>query len=85
MVLPTVLISLPSVLLKTRAYSFVGCTWGQVPLVEFDGKKLAQSLAISRYFAKKVQLVGNDDFEAAECDEYVDTSKELYMSTILTH
>ncbi|OXA41413.1 Glutathione S-transferase [Folsomia candida] len=48
-------------------------TWGTIPLMEFEGKKLNQSLTISRYFAKKFDLAGSNDFEAALCDEYVDT------------
>jgi len=46
-------------------------------MLEFDGRKLCQSLAQGRYFAKKFKLVGSNDFEAALCDEYVDTAKEL--------
>ncbi|CAL8122955.1 unnamed protein product [Orchesella dallaii] len=56
------------------------CTWGQVPLVEFDGKKLGQSLAITRYFAKKFDLVPKDDFQAALCDEYVDACRDFSSS-----
>ncbi|XP_035715592.1 glutathione S-transferase [Folsomia candida] len=48
-------------------------TWGTIPLMEFEGKKLNQSLTISRYFAKKFHLAGSNDFEAGLCDEYVDT------------
>jgi glutathione S-transferase len=53
------------------------CRWGQVPLAEFDGKTLAQSLAITRYFARKYNLVPKDDYEAALCDEFVDTIREF--------
>jgi len=48
-------------------------------MLEVDGKRLCQSLAITRYVAKKFDLVGVDDFEAAQCDEYVDTVRELMM------
>ncbi|ODM96386.1 Glutathione S-transferase [Orchesella cincta] len=63
------------------------CTWGQVPLVELeDGKKLAQSLAITRYFAKKHSLVPEDIYEAALCDEYVDSIREFLQAWYLvTH
>jgi len=53
------------------------CRWGQVPLAEFDGKTLNQSLAITRYFARKYNLVPKDDYEAALCDEFVDTIREF--------
>lgn len=58
---------------------FVECRWGQVPLAEFDGKKLCQSMAITRYFARKCNLVPADLYEAALCDEYVDSIKEFMM------
>jgi len=58
------------------------CTWGQVPVIEFEGKKLAQSLAITRYFAKKFKLVPQDDFQAALCDEYVDATRDYFMSWV---
>jgi len=58
------------------------CTWGQVPILEFDGKKLAQSHAIGRFLAKKYGLAGKDDFEAAEADEYCDTIREMLVSYI---
>jgi len=51
--------------------------WGQVPILEFNGKKLAQSSAITRYVARKFGFAGADDFEAAKCDEYVDACKDF--------
>ncbi|CAG7717678.1 unnamed protein product, partial [Allacma fusca] len=51
--------------------------FGQVPLLEFDGKRLVQSQAIFRYLAKQFNLVGKDEFEAAQCDEIVDAIKDV--------
>ena len=48
--------------------------WGQVPVLEFEGKVLAQSVTICRYLAKKYNLAGSTELEAAKCDEYVDVS-----------
>ncbi|CAL8122957.1 unnamed protein product [Orchesella dallaii] len=73
------LVSLPPVVppgLKQK------CTWGTFPLIEFEGKKLAQSLAMTRYFAKRFNLVPQDDFEAALCDEYVDATRDLYTAWV---
>ncbi|CAG7652647.1 unnamed protein product, partial [Allacma fusca] len=53
------------------------CKYGQVPLLEFSGKKLVQSTAIARYLAQEFRLTGKDRFEAALCDEYVDTVKDV--------
>lgn len=46
-------------------------------MVEFEGKMLCQSLAMQRYFARKFDLIGSTEFEAALCDEYVDSALEL--------
>ncbi|CAF4283512.1 unnamed protein product, partial [Adineta steineri] len=42
-------------------------------MLEFDGEKLPQSLAIARYAARKTKLAGKDDLESAKCDVVVDT------------
>jgi glutathione S-transferase len=46
--------------------------WGQVPVLEVDGVIIAQSCAINRFLARRFDLVGNGEIEAAKCDEYVD-------------
>ncbi|EFN62036.1 Glutathione S-transferase [Camponotus floridanus] len=51
--------------------------FGQVPMLEVDGKKVAQSTAISRYLAKQYGLAGKDDWEALEIDSTVDTIHDL--------
>jgi len=47
-------------------------TFGQLPLLEVDGKVLSQSQAINRYLARKHGLGGADDWEAAKIDELND-------------
>ncbi|XP_078037760.1 uncharacterized protein LOC144470457 [Augochlora pura] len=51
--------------------------FGQVPVLEVDGKKVAQSVAISRYLAKQFGLAGKNDWEALEIDVIVDTIHDL--------
>lgn len=51
--------------------------YGKLPVLEENGKKLSQSFAIARYLAKKFNLNGADDFEAAKCDEYTDVVKDV--------
>jgi glutathione S-transferase len=52
-------------------------TWGVLPMLEEDGKVLAQSSAILRYLGKKFNLAGDNDFEAAKCDEMVEALGDL--------
>ncbi|XP_030763259.1 glutathione S-transferase-like [Sitophilus oryzae] len=51
--------------------------YGQVPILEIDGKPIAQSFAIARYLGKKFNLVGKNDLEDLECDSLVDTLEDL--------
>lgn len=54
--------------------------FGQVPVLEVDGKKINQSTAICRYLAKQYKLAGKDDWEALEIDAIVDTIHDLRSS-----
>ncbi|XP_076287866.1 glutathione S-transferase-like [Lasioglossum baleicum] len=51
--------------------------FGQVPVLEVDGKKVCQSVAISRYLAKQFGLAGKNDWEALEIDVTVDCIHDL--------
>ena len=39
---------------------------GQVPVLEYDGVKLSQTAAISRFLAKKADLAGDTDLEQCQ-------------------
>ncbi|CAD5213123.1 unnamed protein product [Bursaphelenchus okinawaensis] len=56
--------------------------YGKIPILEVDGKPLAQCYAISRYLAKQFNLSGKDDWEAAKLDEAADFHK--YVLTELS-
>jgi len=57
---------------------YVAFRWGQLPALEVADKGvLLQSGAIARYLARKYDLTGADDFEAARCEEYWDTLSDL--------
>jgi len=51
--------------------------WGNVPVLEVDGKVIAQSFAIIRYLANKLNLYGTDTFECAKIDEYAYAAEDL--------
>jgi glutathione S-transferase len=53
---------------------------GQMPVLEFNGVKLPQSLAIARFLAKQFQLAGKDNFEQAKVDAVVDTIHDLLLA-----
>ncbi|XP_018560938.1 glutathione S-transferase [Anoplophora glabripennis] len=53
----------------------------QLPLLEHNGKIANQSIAICRYLAKQVKLVGKDDWEDLEIDAIVDTTMDLCLKT----
>lgn len=51
--------------------------FGKVPVLEIDGKMINQSIAISRYLAKKAGLAGKDEFESLLVDVAVDNIYEM--------
>jgi glutathione S-transferase len=57
-------------------------TFKQVPVLEVDGKQLPQSHAIERFLARRFDLLGDSDFEAAlidaVCEQFVDI-KDAYQ------
>lgn len=53
---------------------------GQMPVLEVDGKRVHQSMAITRYLAKQVGLNGKDAWEDLEIDTAVDTINDLRLS-----
>lgn len=53
---------------------------GQMPVLEVDGKKVHQSVAMSRYLANQVGLAGADDWENLMIDTVVDTVNDFRLS-----
>lgn len=51
--------------------------FGQVPVLEVDGKMIAQSNTICRYLARKHGLAGKDEIEIARAEAYVDCMSDV--------
>nr|QNM80587.1 glutathione S-transferase sigma 2 [Daphnia pulex] len=58
-----------------------GTPFGQVPVLEVDGKPLAQSNAIARYLARQHGLAGQNEWEQSQADMYVDCIYDLISGT----
>uniref|UniRef100_A0AC34FF63 Glutathione S-transferase n=1 Tax=Panagrolaimus sp. ES5 TaxID=591445 RepID=A0AC34FF63_9BILA len=53
---------------------------GKVPFLEYDGHTIVESNAINRFLARKYNLAGKDDFEAALIDGIADVQKDFYAA-----
>lgn len=51
--------------------------FGMLPVLEVDGKQVAQSNAIARYLAHQYDLTGKDEWDSLQCDVLVDTLGDL--------
>uniref|UniRef100_A0A7E4VTQ3 Glutathione S-transferase n=1 Tax=Panagrellus redivivus TaxID=6233 RepID=A0A7E4VTQ3_PANRE len=50
---------------------------GKLPNIHFEGKILSETGAILRYLARKYNLIGADEWEAAKADEVYDHYRQL--------
>lgn len=57
--------------------------YGQVPVLEVDGKKIAQSSAISRYVGNLAKLGGDTPLEQFEIDSVVDSFEDIKKSEFI--
>jgi glutathione S-transferase len=51
--------------------------YGQLPVLDVDGTRIAQSLAILRFCGKKSGLYPEDDVQAAQVDELLDCACQI--------
>eukprot|EP00931_Biecheleriopsis_adriatica_P080363 TRINITY_DN53727_c0_g1_i1.p1 TRINITY_DN53727_c0_g1~~TRINITY_DN53727_c0_g1_i1.p1 ORF type:complete len:277 (-),score=74.62 TRINITY_DN53727_c0_g1_i1:53-883(-) len=52
---------------------------GQLPILEVDGKQIGQSMAVERFVARSLGLVGSDDVEAAQIEQVCETQRDMRM------
>ncbi|XP_033362940.1 hematopoietic prostaglandin D synthase-like [Bombus vosnesenskii] len=62
---------------------FLAMPYKKLPVLEIDGKPVAQSNAVARYLARKYDLMGKDEWDAMICDELVDTLGDLKQGNTL--
>lgn len=63
-------------------YFILAMPMGQMPVLEVDGIRVHQSVAIGRYLAKRVGLAGANDWESLQIDSVVDTINDLRQSKL---
>merc|ERR1712088_88336 len=51
--------------------------WNQLPCLEYDGKKIVQSIAMARFVAREYGLAGKNNLEGAQADMLVDCMSDL--------
>lgn len=51
--------------------------FGQIPILEIDGKTFCQSNAIARYLARKFKLAGKTDLEELQVDMIIDCFEDI--------
>jgi len=51
--------------------------WEQLPILEVDGKQLAQWRSICRFLGKRFNMAGSTEWEQNKCDEIADCLEDL--------
>ena len=51
--------------------------YGSLPLLEWNGTNVAQSMAIARFIAREGGLAGRNNLEAAQIDEIIDAINDM--------
>ena len=56
--------------------------FGQLPILNWDGVEICQSMACARFIAREVGLAGNTSMEQGQVDEIVDVIQDLINSWV---
>jgi len=55
--------------------------WGQLPMLQWKGDTLCQSMAICRFLAREFGIAGKSSMEMAQVDEIVDVVQDAINAT----
>ncbi|CAG0889500.1 unnamed protein product [Cyprideis torosa] len=56
--------------------------FGQLPILEFNGRTYAQTLSLCRFIARKSNLAGENESNATECDMWVEYCMEAIVDNL---
>eukprot|EP00090_Calanus_glacialis_P044102 TRINITY_DN783_c0_g1_i1.p1 TRINITY_DN783_c0_g1~~TRINITY_DN783_c0_g1_i1.p1 ORF type:complete len:150 (-),score=40.08 TRINITY_DN783_c0_g1_i1:221-670(-) len=56
--------------------------WGQIPVLNYKGQVMCQSLSIARFLAAEFGLAGKNNLESAQADEIVDAVSDLQNAMV---
>eukprot|EP00091_Calanus_sinicus_P018959 TRINITY_DN4518_c0_g1_i8.p1 TRINITY_DN4518_c0_g1~~TRINITY_DN4518_c0_g1_i8.p1 ORF type:complete len:132 (+),score=39.51 TRINITY_DN4518_c0_g1_i8:265-660(+) len=56
--------------------------WGQIPILNYKGQILCQSITIARFLAAEFGLAGKNNMESAQANEIVDALSDLQNAMI---
>merc|ERR1719431_1574516 len=56
--------------------------YGQLPVLQYKGETICQSISIARFLAAEFGLGGKDNLESAQADEIVDAISDLQNAMI---
>ena len=61
-------------------YLKIATPCGQLPVLEYNGTKIAQSMTIARFLAKEFNMAGKTRLEEAQADMIVDCVTDVLNS-----
>ena len=64
-------------ILNYFSFFLVDMPGGQLPVLEIDGEKIAQSITIARFLANKFNLTGKTEIEKAKADMILDCIQDI--------
>merc|ERR550517_1685276 len=57
-------------------------SWGQLPVLTWDGVQVGQSMTIARYIAREIGISGSNNLEMAQVDEIIDAIQDAITSMV---